>query len=167
MGSWPDKEREKQELLEQAYILGENSRDIEVAKLLERAERAEARVTDFTDERQKILSETCARDEQHCTCVPVLRTELTNLEVKIKELQQKNLLLQNELCACWAIASESSPDDYDEKLSSARDAVDKMQDGLFEAEGSLDRLIFVLSQELEDDRLKARLKDAGIVKEFK
>jgi hypothetical protein len=41
---------------------------------------------------------------------------------------------EGELCACWAIATEGSPDDYKNEPGSARAAVDAMQDRLFAAE---------------------------------
>lgn len=41
---------------------------------------------------------------------------------------------EGELCACWAIATDGSPDDYKNEPGSARAAVDAMQDRLFAAE---------------------------------
>lgn len=44
-------------------------------------------LADIADAQKVILSEQCAQDEQHCTCVPVLRAEMERLKAENERLK--------------------------------------------------------------------------------
>jgi hypothetical protein len=49
-------------------------------------ERLKTQLADIADAQKVILSEQCAPDEQHCTCVPTLRAENERLKKEIELL---------------------------------------------------------------------------------
>ena len=59
---------------------------------IDRAERAEAKLADIENAMKGAMDETCGA-EKHCSCVPLLRAKLTELQDKI-EMQE---LVQNRL----------------------------------------------------------------------
>lgn len=55
--------------------------------LLNDIDALKARVADWEEERARILAEECAPDEKHCTCVPVLRARVAELEAATKNTE--------------------------------------------------------------------------------
>lgn len=53
---------------------------------IERAQKAEARLKDYEEDRRKIINQECAADERHCACVPDLRDEAANQKNRAAEL---------------------------------------------------------------------------------
>ena len=54
----------------------------EVSILNDRIKQLEEELKDINDSWKIVINEECAKDEVHCTCVPVLRAELLELEKK-------------------------------------------------------------------------------------
>lgn len=54
-------------------------------------EQMEQELADIHDATRVVMEEKCAPDEQHCTCVPILRSENAKLKVDLK-MHQDHLL---------------------------------------------------------------------------
>lgn len=50
-------------------------------------EALEDRLDDYLDDYTAVINEVCAGDEQHCTCVPILRIEIERLRGALQEWQ--------------------------------------------------------------------------------
>ncbi len=64
----------------------------EIDRLLKKSERLAVRLADWEETQRSIMDEPCRGDEVHCTCVPVLRTEITRLREKVRDARE---------CARW------------------------------------------------------------------
>lgn len=83
--------REEYNDLQDAYIryklfrgaIESSERDaVELVELRAKYQDLLHKVQDFEDDFKKVMREECAPDEQHCSCVPHLRTEIKYLKSK-------------------------------------------------------------------------------------
>ena len=58
-------------------------KDQQIHRLKKEVEELEAEIKDIKDAYAIVMNEECANDEVHCTCVPALRAEIKQLEVKL------------------------------------------------------------------------------------
>jgi len=65
--------------------------NIEVAQL---NVALQEKIEEYTEVYNRVMAEQCAPDEQHCTCVPALRMEITTLQTVIKQVEANYNALQ-------------------------------------------------------------------------
>lgn len=58
------------------------------AALLAERDALKAEVADWRDTQRAVMSETCPTDEVHCTCVPMLKKKITELEAERDRLRK-------------------------------------------------------------------------------
>jgi chromosome segregation ATPase len=63
--------------------------EAEITTLRKENEALQEQLDDWQNSHSKVINEQCAGDEKHCTCVPSLRKEVTRLQEKVKELEEK------------------------------------------------------------------------------
>lgn len=51
-------------------------------RLIAHIDALEAKIADYTDACATIIDSSCGTDEKHCTCVPLLRARIAELEAK-------------------------------------------------------------------------------------
>ena len=81
-------------------------RDAKIEKLTARIEELEAATESENEAFRRIMAEECPTDERHCTCVPLLRSRITELE-HVND-RQREYIAELERPCVWREDSETA-----------------------------------------------------------